>query len=289
MIRDTPKNILMKTMKLYLFFPVLAFLFAAGCGTTVKMPEYADNAILVTAHRATHDSAPENSLTAIRHSIRDQIDIVEIDVRVTRDSQLVLMHDGTIDRTTTGSGAVEEMYWADLKEEFLLHQGKPTKERIPTFREALLLGRGKVVFDLDLKTEKIDLVMQVVEEAGSAGSVIFFDSDWSVLEQVLAAHPDWHLMPRAYNPEMAKEAYEKFKPWAIHVDPSFASTELSQYFHDRGVFVWINALGKVDEALEKGDIQPFLKLLETNPNIIQTDHPVKVKQLTRNRALDQVR
>lgn len=279
----------MKTMKFYLFFPVLVFLFATGCGTTVKMPEYADGAILVAAHRATHDSAPENSLTAIRHSIRDKIDIVEIDVKRTKDNQLILMHDRTVDRTTTGSGEVEEMYWEELKELYLLHDGIPTKERIPTFREALLLGKGKVVFDLDLKTEKIDLVMQVVEETGSAGNVVFFDSDWSVLEQVQAAYPDWHLMPRAYNVEMAKEAYEKFKPWAIHVDPSFASAELSEYFHERGVYVWINALGDVDQALDKGDIQPFLKLLETNPSIIQTDHPVKVKQLTRNRALNQVR
>src|SRR5690625_6326234 len=75
-------------------------------------------------------------------------------------------------------------------------------------------------------------------------------------------------MPRGYDVEMAKEAYEKFKPWAIHVDPSFASAELSEYFHERGVYVWINALGKVDEAIGKGDIQPFLKLLETNPSII---------------------
>jgi len=277
----------MKSIKVYVQL-VFVTLFLFSC-STVKMPSYVDGAILVTAHRATHDSAPENSLTAIRHSIRDKIDIVEIDVKRTRDNQLVLMHDRTVDRTTTGSGEVEEMDWAELKELYLLHDGKPTKERIPTFREALELGKGKVVFDLDLKTERIDLIMQVVEETGAAESVIFFDSDWSVLEQVQEKHPDWYLMPRAYDVEMAKEAYEKFKPWAIHVDPSFASAELSEYFHERGVYVWINALGKVDEAIGKGDIQPFLKLLETNPSIIQTDHPLKLKQLTANRALEQMR
>src|SRR5690625_161134 len=277
----------MKSIKVYVQLVFLIrFLFSCS---TVKMPCYVERAILVTAHRDTHDSAPENSLTAIRHSIRDKIDIVEIDVKRTRDNQLVLMHDRTVDRTTTGSGEVEEMDWAELKEFYLLHDGKPTKERIPTFREALELGKGKVVFDLDLKTERIDLIMQVVEETGAAESVIFFDSDWSVLEQVQEKHPDWYLMPRAYDVEMAKEAYEKFKPWAIHVDPSFASAELSEYFHERGVYVWINALGKVDEAIGKGDIQPFLKLLETNPSIIQTDHPLKLKQLTANRALEQMR
>lgn len=277
----------MKSIKISLQFALMTVLFL-GC-STVKMPPFVDGAILVTAHRATHDTAPENSLMAIRHSIRDKIDIVEIDVRRTKDNQLVLMHDRTVDRTTTGSGEVEEMNWADLKELSLLHDGQPTKERIPTFREALELGKGKVVFDLDLKTERIDLIMEVVEEAGAVESVIFFDSDWSVLEQVQEKHPDWYLMPRAYDVDMAKEAYEKFKPWAIHVDPSFASAELSKYFHDRGVYVWINALGKVDEAIGKGDIEPFLKLLETNPSIIQTDHPRKLKQLTVNSALEQMR
>lgn len=121
--------------------------------------------------------------------------------------------------------------------------------------------------------------MEVVEQTGASKSVFFFDSDWSVLEKVRHKHPDWYIMPRAYNVEMAKEAYDKFKPWAIHVDPSFASSELSEFFHSRGVYVWINALGGVDRSLKQGDIRPFQDLMATNPSIIQTDLPVRIKQL----------
>lgn len=264
---------------------LLAFVtltFVSGCAPKVSVPKYTDDVIMITAHRGMAAGVPENSLAAIRQSIRDGVEIIEIDVRRTKDNQLIIMHDQTVDRTTTGSGMVEEMTWEEMKDFRLLHDGVPTKEPILTFEEALRAGNGKVIFDLDLKTERIDLVMEVVEEQEAQWSVVFFDSDWEVLEQVQARHPDWYLMPRAYDVEMAKEAYEKFKPWAIHVDPSFASAELSEYFQERKVYVWINALGDVDRALEAGDINPLRELLKTKPSIIQTDHPGKLKALTRN-------
>jgi len=268
------------SLRTSLFFIALLLL-QYGCKTPVTVPSYSDGKVMVAAHRAFHRTVPENSLAAIRESIKAGIDIVEIDVRRTADDSLVLLHDGTIDRTTTGSGEIETLYWSEVKDLFLLHDGKVTDEKIPLFRNALLLGKGKILFDLDLKTEKIEKIMEVVEQTSASKSVFFFDSDWSVLEKVCQKHPDWYLMPRAYNVEMAKAAYDKFKPWAIHVDPSFASAELSGYFHSRGVYVWINALGAVDQALKEGDTRPFHDLMVTNPSIIQTDLPVRIKQLLR--------
>lgn len=268
-----------RTHLLFLFTLVLLF----GCTTPITVRDYSDGDILVAAHRASHDIYPENSIMAIKQSIRDGIDIVEIDVRVTRDNQLILMHDHTLDRTTTGSGEVEQLEWEYIKGLQLTHSGEPTRHKVPTFEEALRFGKGKILFDLDLKTEKIELVMDAIEKTGTSKNVFFFDSDWDVLKKVKATHPDWYLMPRAYNVAMAKEAYETFKPWAIHVDPSFASAKLSGYFSERGVHVWINALGDVDRDLGRGETESFMELLKTNPSIIQTDLPKKVKSLVRNR------
>src|SRR5690625_7912765 len=116
----------MKSIKVYVQL-VFVTLLLFSC-STVKMPSYVDGVILVTAHRATHDSAPENSLTAIRHSIRDKIDIVEIDVKRTQDNQLVLMHDRTVDRTTTGSGEVEELVCGEVNVCYLLCDGMNNME-----------------------------------------------------------------------------------------------------------------------------------------------------------------
>ena len=62
----------------------------------------ASDQILVAAHRGSHSKFPENSLAAIEESIQQGIDIVEVDIRETKDNIPVLMHDKSLDRTTTG-------------------------------------------------------------------------------------------------------------------------------------------------------------------------------------------
>ena len=66
------------------------------------------SSVLVTAHRGDWRYAPENSLPAIDNAIKMGVDIVELDVQRTKDGQYILMHDKTLDRTTTGSGLVSE-------------------------------------------------------------------------------------------------------------------------------------------------------------------------------------
>jgi len=67
--------------------------------------------ILVIAHRGAADEAPENTLPAIEAAIRMGCDIVEVDVRLSRDGKVVLIHDATVDRTTNGRGRVDELPW----------------------------------------------------------------------------------------------------------------------------------------------------------------------------------
>ncbi len=60
-------------------------------------------------------SAPENSTAAIDSAIAMKVDIVEIDIQKTKDGQLILMHDNTLDRTTTGKGEIKNWTLADIK------------------------------------------------------------------------------------------------------------------------------------------------------------------------------
>lgn len=239
----------------------------------------------MAAHRGAHIEVPENSVASIREAIKHDIDIVEIDIRISKDGIPVLMHDDKVDRTTTGKGDVKDFELSELKQLQLLHDGQKTEQSVPTLAEVLDVGKDRILFDLDIKTLQIEKIIEVIEDTKAYNSVFFFDSDWTVLEKVKAVHPDWKIMPRAYNEQEAKEAYEKFKPWAIHVDPSFASAELADYFHNREVHVWINALGDVDEDLSDQNLASFKKLMSTNSNIIQTDYPRKIKTLIRTDEL----
>jgi glycerophosphoryl diester phosphodiesterase len=63
--------------------------------------------IQITAHRGVPEIAPENTISTIERAIEEQADYVEVDVRVTRDGELVLLHDGSLRRTT----GVDKFIW----------------------------------------------------------------------------------------------------------------------------------------------------------------------------------
>ena len=69
----------------------------------------------ICAHRGASDTHPENTLAAFREAIRLGVHMIEFDVALSKDGQLVLMHDTTVDRTTHGNGPVSELTLAELK------------------------------------------------------------------------------------------------------------------------------------------------------------------------------
>ena len=106
--------------------------------------------VLVVAHRGNWSIAPENSLAAIDSAIRMKVDIVEIDIRKTKDGQLVLMHDDTVDRTTNGTGKVKDKTLAEIKQLRLKDKdGRLTEHTVPTLEEALLAAKGQIMVNLD--------------------------------------------------------------------------------------------------------------------------------------------
>ena len=109
-----------------------------------------DRPILI-AHRGGSLEAPENTLGAFRHAIEIGMKYVELDVQMTRDGEMVVIHDETVDRTTDGTGAVQGYRFDDLRRLDAGFRFGPewTGERIPTLREVLELcvdnGVGVVV------------------------------------------------------------------------------------------------------------------------------------------------
>jgi glycerophosphoryl diester phosphodiesterase len=93
--------------------------------------------MLIIGHRGARAQQPENTLRALEEGIRCA-DFVEIDLRRSRDGELVVMHDPTVDRTTNGTGPVGALSLTELKR---LDAGKG--ERIPAFQEVLDLVRGR--------------------------------------------------------------------------------------------------------------------------------------------------
>ena len=129
--------------------------------------------VLVASHRADWRNYPENSMEAINSAIEMGVDIVEIDIQCTADSQLIVMHDSKIDRTTTGKGRISELT-LDSIQKCRLKNGVNIKTRyhVPTLREVLLACKGRVLINLDKSDRYFDLVVPLLIETGTTRQII---------------------------------------------------------------------------------------------------------------------
>lgn len=125
----------------------------------------------IIGHRGSCADRPENTLASARRAIEAGATAVEVDIRRTKDGQLVLLHDALLDRTTNGKGPVGEKTLEEIRQ---LDAGrwfaaKFAGEKVPTLGEVLTACRGKVDVMLDLKEQGNDYAQAVVAEVKAKG------------------------------------------------------------------------------------------------------------------------
>src|SRR5262249_16276459 len=147
--------------------------------------------IWIVAHRGAKNAAPENTIAAFDAAADRGANYVELDVRPTKEGELVLMHDATVDRTTNGKGAVSSLTLADIRK---LDAGNA--QHVPTFREALLWGKRRgVKIDVDHKDGDIEAIAKVIRETGMVREVVI-EGPVSNLKQFAALLPGVATMPK---------------------------------------------------------------------------------------------
>jgi glycerophosphoryl diester phosphodiesterase len=156
--------------------------------------------IIVTAHRGFSGEAPENTLAAFRHAIDAGCDMIELDAHLTRDHEVVVIHDDTLERTTNGRGAVAGKTFAELGS---LDAGawfhpRFSGERIPALAEVLALTRNRIFVNIELKKGKnypytmeelADRTLSIVEMAGMAEQVLFSSFDPAAVGRIRERNP----------------------------------------------------------------------------------------------------
>jgi glycerophosphoryl diester phosphodiesterase len=144
----------------------------------------------IAAHRGGARLWPENSLTAFRGALGLGVDLVELDVHQTRDGEVVVVHDPTLERTTTGHGAVGELTWAQVAA--VVVRGT-ADERPPRLAEVLtLLGPSSAGLLLEIKNGPAGArypgiearVVAAIETAGLAARTTVMAFDWAIVERL---------------------------------------------------------------------------------------------------------
>jgi glycerophosphoryl diester phosphodiesterase len=148
--------------------------------------------VLVASHRGDWRNYADNSIEGIESCIRMGIDIVEIDLALTKDSVLVLMHDRTVDRTTNGKGLVSDFTLEEIKQLNLKNGlGRVTDFQIPTLEEVMRVVKGKINVNIDKGDAYFDDVYKILEKTGTIGQVIIkSDKPYQELRTQYGEHLD---------------------------------------------------------------------------------------------------
>lgn len=111
---------------------------------------------LIIAHRGASSYAFENTLDSFRKACTFGADMIELDIRVTKDSELIVFHDSAIDRMTDGSGLVQYFTLADLKK-IKIHG-----EAIPTLEEVIKITLGKTNYNFEVKNIPLECIDKLI-------------------------------------------------------------------------------------------------------------------------------
>lgn len=252
--------------------------------------------VVVISHRGDWRNWPENSIPAIESIIKMGVDMMELDVKMTKDSVLVLMHDQTINRMTNGKGYISDMTYDSLMTFNLKRAHNVTTDslRIPTLREALLCCKDRILVNVDHAYPYYKEIVELTEELGVTGQVLMKGkSNIDKVNEDMAKHENNLLyMPiidinRPKGQALFAEYLERnVVPMAFEVCWQVPGEEIDNCAAEikkMGSKLWVNTfwpsvcggLGNDDDAaLAAADpAEVYAQYLEMGASMIQTDRP----------------
>jgi glycerophosphoryl diester phosphodiesterase len=238
--------------------------------------------VVAAGHRGTVKFAPENTIAAFNKAIELGADLLEMDVRETKDGKLVIMHDGNIARTTTGRGDVALMTLDEIRQFDAGSKFGPefAGEKVPTFAEVLDAIKGRALPDIDFKAGDPQKVIDAVRAAGLIGKVTLYCGDWAKLHKTLDLEKGFFIRPTAPKGlDGLETVLKEFDPPIVNMDWAFFSEAFVREVHLKGKLAFVNTMGKTDGE------ESIARAIDAGADYIQTDHLDVLLPLLRARQL----
>jgi glycerophosphoryl diester phosphodiesterase len=225
--------------------------------------------ILKIGHRGAKGYEPENTLLSFQKSIDLGVDGIELDVHISSDGEIIVIHDEKINRTTNGEGFVTDFSLTELKS-FRINE----KHTIPTLKEVLDLVKQKCFVNVELKgngTAKpvVALIEEyVLEKNWEYSHFIISSFDWNALKEVRSLNSKIPIGILTYTDLDLAIAFAKFiKAEAIHTHFHLLTKENTKQIQENGQLVFPWTVNEIE------DIQ---KMKLFNVNGIISDFPDRV-------------
>jgi len=243
---------------------------------------------MVSAHRGGRniEGYPENSLEVFDYVLDRTPAMMEMDVNITSDGVLILMHDNSLDRTTTGSGRVQDTPYSDIRQLRLKDDfGSVTDFEVPTFAQALDWSKGKSILSVDVKRGvPFQQVVELIEKKEMEDRVVVITYNTEDAELVHRLNPDLMISVSIRSLQEWEMMASSTVPYDRMV--AFTGTRLSpkalfDTLAAQNIPAILGTLGNLDErARSRGD-QPYTEWLALGADIFATDRPLAVGQVIR--------
>ncbi len=255
----------------------------ADAAALARALRYTDGAErLVSVHRgAPVEGLAENAVPTFEHALNYAPALVELDVRRTPDGHLVLMHDASLDRTTTGAGRVDATPFAAVRAVRLLDvRGALTSFRVPTLAEALAWAEGRAVIMLDSKGDvPYPEIVAAVRAARAENRVVVIVYSLAAHEAVTALAPDLNVSSSLDTPAEADALLAAGREGRVDLSRTIAfagvgraDPEVVARMHAAGVRVQVGTFpldAAADAATDPAVYTPFL---EAGIDVLATDN-----------------
>lgn len=224
---------------------------------------------LIIAHRGLSSRYPENTLTAFEKALDAGVQMIELDVTLSRDRQLVVVHDETLDRTTNGRGRVRDHSLAELKR---LDAGAWFSARfsgvsIPTLEEVLRMAAGRAAVNIEIKPEAYEAghpedaverqVWGLSKRLGMTGDVVVSSFDARVLAEIarMELPPALAYLSEGEAASRALAVCRSVHAFSWNVDHRYLDRKRIDAAHAMGLRVFaytVNSAGRFRRLLEMG-------------------------------------
>ena len=246
----------------------------------------------VSAHRGgPQQKFPENCIATFENTLQHTYAIMEIDPRYTKDGAIVVHHDATLERTTSGKGLVAELTLQELKELRLKDaEGLVTEFQIPTLDDVLQWARGKTILVLDQKDVPVEVRAGKIEEHRAEAYAMLIVYSFKDARKCYELNKNIMMEVMIPNRQRFYEFDETGVPWSNiiaftgHTPPG--DKELLRMIHAKGACCMVGTSRNLDREFvvnRASSIEPveqqYRALLQQGADVIETDLPREVGKL----------
>ncbi|MDF3078299.1 MAG: glycerophosphodiester phosphodiesterase family protein [Sphingobacteriaceae bacterium] len=245
-----------------------------------------DRKPLVFAHRGgTSAGYPENCIATFQHTLETVTPFFETDPHLTKDSVIVLLHDGVLDRTTTGKGKLSDYTWEEVKKLRLKDpEGNVTNYRIPTLEEALRWSKGKAVFMLDKKDVPLAMLADRIKKLNATSRVIISAYTLEEAKYHYSQNPDIMLEAFLKNEKEFAEYQSSGIPWENLF--AYVSQPKEKKFYDllhaNGVMAMVYTATVIEKQPVEKRLQDYKRAIEGGADLLLSDRVKEVAEVVYN-------